>query len=130
MLTIAAALLFSQDPEWAMQVHRAGRASGYAFAETLTGAQRDACFEILDRLGAAQSTAEQIDNRISSLNSAIQGEEALDRGEAAEPMRQQALVIARRYRDDMEDLALENRRNIHALGSIAVTVCRPAGGGS
>lgn len=125
MLMILAALLISQDPEWAATAHAAGRASGVALAPRLTGAQQDSCYEVLERLGAAEGTRDRLSDRVANLSAAIASEVALDRGPEGDPMRRQALVIARAYRDDLQALQDENRRDIHALGSVTLTVCQP-----
>lgn len=125
MLIFAMTMMLTQDVAWADMTHAAGRQSGVTFAGDLTGAQTDTCFEVLERLGAAQATRARLADRVGMLDRAIAAEESIDRDPAAEAMRQQALVIARRYRDDMTELAAENARDLHALGSVTLSVCRP-----
>ena len=125
MLMIAALLIFAQDPEWAATVHAAGRGSGIQLAGSLTGAQRESCYEVLERLGAAQATQGRLAERVANLSASIAGEVATERAPEEEVMRHQALQIAGRYREDLQALQAENRRDIHALGSVTLTVCRP-----
>ena len=122
MLVVLVAL---QDPSWAANAHAAGRDSGVRFAERMTGAEEFTCFEIMERMGQASQTAERLRQRVEMLDGAIADEERVDRGANVEEMRQQAMLIARTYRSDLQQLQTENARDTHALGSAMLTFCRP-----
>ena len=124
-MLILAALFTFQDPAWAASTHAAGRGSGVRFVEPMTGAEESTCFEILERMGQASQTADRLRQRVEMLDSAIADEEGVDRGASVEGMRQQAMTIARNYRDDLQTLRTENARDVHALGSVMLTFCRP-----
>ena len=129
MLEILVAL--SQDPQWAIEV-RAAQLQAEAeqlvdFAPGLSGAQREMCFQVAERLGAIDARRFLLDDRSTVLEARTADAYAMRPapGEALD-WHENAIALSSWVARQIAEEEAENRRHQHALMSVMLTVCRPS----
>lgn len=95
-------------------------------APGLTGAQRDACFQVLDRLGYLEGRKEQLARTSGRIDSA-RASAAAEPPTSAEGREwyDATLVVVDQLADETERGLADARRAQHALMSVSIAFCQP-----